>query len=56
MTEKPICARCSGAGWLWWHELEEYFGPALVNGRDDTKYMCDGPEHPWNRSRAYGER
>jgi hypothetical protein len=38
------CEKCGGAGWLWWHELKEYSGPASDPHdcySDDTKYSCD---------------
>jgi len=35
------CPKCRGAGWLWWHELEQYDGPALKGQPDDTKYECE---------------
>ena len=35
------CAKCGGAGWLWWYELEKYDGPAIEDGIDDTRYTCD---------------
>ena len=38
------CGKCQGEGWLWWHELNQYDGPAAdVHDcySDDTKYPCD---------------
>jgi len=38
------CRKCGGSGWLWWHELEHYDGPASDPNNcysDDTKYTCD---------------
>lgn len=36
-----VCPKCQGHGWVWWHELDEYEGPALETGQDDQKYICD---------------
>lgn len=41
----PMCPKCAGYGWLWWHELDEYHGPANQTGTDDTKYQCDHTCH-----------
>lgn len=35
------CTKCGGAGWVWWFELDDYCGPAVETGQDDTKYPCD---------------
>lgn len=37
---KP-CEKCNGCGWVWWFELDQYYGPAIETGVDDTKYPCD---------------
>jgi hypothetical protein len=40
--EVTKCTKCDGAGWLWWHELDNYAGhdpTALIT--DDTRYPCD---------------
>ena len=34
------CALCKDAGWVWWYELDDYDGPALQDGTDDTRYSC----------------
>ncbi len=34
------CPKCGGAGWLWWYELDNYDGPGLDGGSDDTQYPC----------------
>lgn len=42
------CPKCGGAGWLWWHELDEYYGPANDPhdcNTDDTRYSCDHECH-----------
>jgi predicted SprT family Zn-dependent metalloprotease len=39
--EAKKCKKCDGHGWLWWKELDEYDGPAIQTGEDDTKYTCD---------------
>lgn len=39
------CQKCEGAGWLWWYELDDYDGPAIKTGTDDTRYSCDGEAH-----------
>ena len=39
-TSMSQCKKCGGNGWLWWFELEDYDGPALENGNDDTRYLC----------------
>ena len=39
------CKKCDGAGWLWWDELDRYYGPALETGCDDTRYSCDACEY-----------
>ena len=39
------CEKCHGAGWVWWDELDQYEGPALFGGSDDTRYICDHPSH-----------
>ena len=42
-----LCAKCKGAGWLWWNELDQYTGPAAdVHDcySDDTQYTCDACE------------
>lgn len=39
--KEKICKKCSGEGWVWWNELEEYDGPANQTGDDSTKYTCD---------------
>lgn len=45
-TAPPVdCPKCGGAGWLWWRELDEYDGPALKGGFDDTRYSCDHECH-----------
>jgi hypothetical protein len=36
-----LCDKCGGDGWLWWNELEEYYGPATETGQDDNRYSCD---------------
>jgi hypothetical protein len=41
-TAKNACEKCGGAGWLWWHQLDDYSGPADETGRDDCRYSCDG--------------
>ena len=53
-TKKNIarskCSKCGGAGWVWWHELDDYAGPASDPHdcySDDTKYTCD---------KCYGEQ
>lgn len=40
-----VCEKCNGAGWLWWHELDEYHGTASESVSDDTRYLCDGDLH-----------
>lgn len=45
MAEKAECPKCGGAGWLWWDELDRYYGPAIKTGRDDTRYSCDHENH-----------
>lgn len=42
---EETCPKCGGAGWLWWDELDEYYGPAVATGRDDTRYLCDHDCH-----------
>jgi len=44
MCAKKTCGKCGGAGWVWWHELDEYDGPASDPHdcySDDTHYLCD---------------
>lgn len=38
-----MCEKCSGAGWLWGHELD--CPPENVTQPDDTRYLCDGDWH-----------
>jgi len=38
---KPICSKCKGSEFVYWYELEEYHGPAIETGIDDTRYSCD---------------
>lgn len=33
------CPKCGGAGWLWGHELDNYYGENPSS--DDTRYSCD---------------
>ncbi len=40
-----LCPKCNGAGWLWWNELDQYDGPAILSGSDHTRYSCDHPSH-----------
>jgi hypothetical protein len=35
------CTKCDGEGWVWWNELDEYNGPGVDTGSDDTRYACD---------------
>jgi hypothetical protein len=37
------CPKCDGQGWLWAHELNEYYGGSGDQSpmTDDTKYQCD---------------
>lgn len=35
------CEKCNDAGWVWWNELDEYDGPGVETGQNDTKYTCD---------------
>ena len=35
------CEKCGGEGWVWWYELDTYYGPAIETGEDDTRYTCD---------------
>jgi len=38
------CQKCNGEGWVWWNELDNYYGPANDPHdcqSDDTKYTCD---------------
>ena len=35
------CDKCDGEGWLWWNELDDYSGPGIETGCDDTRYPCD---------------
>lgn len=44
-SDAQKCEKCNGAGWLWWNELDDYDGPAISTGRDDTKYSCDDRSH-----------
>lgn len=39
MTEE-ICEKCSGEGWLWGYELDEYEMPEGCIW-DDNRYPCD---------------
>jgi len=41
LGEIDKCPKCGGEGWLWWKELDEYTGPGLETGQDDTQYTCD---------------
>lgn len=47
---KEKCEKCGGSGWLWWHELDYYSGPANECGNDDTQYSCDRCG-PWAKER-----
>lgn len=38
---RSSCPKCSGEGWLWGHELDEYEHPHPGQS-DDTRYSCDG--------------
>jgi len=40
-SKKKECPKCGGEGWLWRYDLDEYSGPALETGQDDTRYLCD---------------
>lgn len=44
-TDYLDCPKCAGGGWLWWDELDEYDGPAIQTGRDNTRYTCDHHSH-----------
>ena len=35
------CAKCNNTNNLQWNQLDEYNGPALETGIDDTNYSCD---------------
>jgi hypothetical protein len=36
-----VCPKCHDEGWVWWNEPDDYGGPALETGQDDTRYSCD---------------
>lgn len=41
---RPYCAKCGGEGWVWWHELDDYYGPGNDPhdcNTDDNRYSCD---------------
>jgi hypothetical protein len=44
------CPKCGGAGWLWWDELDRYYGPAIERGWDHTRYSCDHESHKKDKS------
>ena len=35
------CPKCNGEGWVWSHELDDYYPPDNFDGIDDTRYTCD---------------
>ena len=42
-----FCPKCQGEGWLWAHELDEYYGGDGHSSprTDDTRYPCDHACH-----------
>jgi hypothetical protein len=43
---KDVCEKCGGEGWLWAHELDNYYNPDNHSPMNDqTRYSCDGPKH-----------
>lgn len=35
------CPKCGGAGWLWWHDLDNLDFSGWEDYNDDNRYLCD---------------
>lgn len=42
-TGQAVCEKCYGAGWVWYHELDNTYSDDYGDNYlfDDTKYLCD---------------